>query len=242
MGPLVVVVVIIRLANADIYVEIDKFPKEGETIYAKTGQTLAGGKGANQAICGAMLSYPTYFVGQIRKDAHGKLILEALEGRWGSHQSFERFPTQVLPEFYLIVKSDSSGLTATPKLSSISGAKTKTSSIDASIQTSSSREADRSGELSISNVSDVENEWVEQDEPVVYYQSSSRWLEGTQTCQIQSREIWGDMWRWGGGGGGEDSSEEELSPETDFNDFRVLIYLRKCNDESYAELQSCRSV
>ncbi|KAL4571825.1 hypothetical protein LXL04_018590 [Taraxacum kok-saghyz] len=52
---------------------------------------------------------------------------------------------------------DSSGLTATPKLSSISGAKTETSS-----------EADRSGELSISNVSDIENEWVEQDEPGVY--------------------------------------------------------------------------
>ncbi|KAI3782771.1 hypothetical protein L2E82_12827 [Cichorium intybus] len=63
---------------------------------------------------------------------------------------------------------DSSGLTATPKLSSISGAKTETSSMDASIRTSSSREADRSGELSISNVSDVENEWVEQDEPGVY--------------------------------------------------------------------------
>ncbi|GJW56581.1 Brevis radix-like protein 4 [Tanacetum coccineum] len=54
---------------------------------------------------------------------------------------------------------DSSGLTTTPKLSSISGAKTEISSMDASIsRTSSSREADRSGELSISNVSDIENE------------------------------------------------------------------------------------
>ncbi|GKD12367.1 Brevis radix-like protein 4 [Tanacetum coccineum] len=64
---------------------------------------------------------------------------------------------------------DSSGLTTTPKLSSVSGAKTEISSMDASIsRTSSSREADRSGELSISNVSDIENEWVEQDEPGVY--------------------------------------------------------------------------
>ncbi|CAH1432053.1 unnamed protein product [Lactuca virosa] len=67
---------------------------------------------------------------------------------------------------------DSSGLTATPKVSSISGSGVKTettSSMDASIRsTSSSREADRSGELSISNVSDIENEWVEQDEPGVY--------------------------------------------------------------------------
>ncbi|KAJ8750913.1 hypothetical protein K2173_016094 [Erythroxylum novogranatense] len=61
-----------------------------------------------------------------------------------------------------------SGQTSTPKLSSISGAKTETSSMDASIRSSSSRDADRSGELSISNASDMETEWVEQDEPGVY--------------------------------------------------------------------------
>jgi hypothetical protein len=63
---------------------------------------------------------------------------------------------------------DSTGLTSTPKLSSISGAKTETSSMDASIRSSSSREADCSGELSVSNASDMETEWVEQDEQGVY--------------------------------------------------------------------------
>ncbi|KAK6157493.1 hypothetical protein DH2020_011741 [Rehmannia glutinosa] len=72
--------VVVGSANADIYVEIDRLPKEGETVSAKTGQTLAGGKGANQAVCGGKLEYPTYFVGQVGKDAHGKLITEALEG------------------------------------------------------------------------------------------------------------------------------------------------------------------
>lgn len=61
-----------------------------------------------------------------------------------------------------------SGLASTPKLSSISGAKTETSSVDASARTSSSREGDRSGEHSVSNASDMETEWVEQDEPGVY--------------------------------------------------------------------------
>ncbi|XP_071907299.1 ribokinase isoform X2 [Coffea arabica] len=72
--------VVVGSANADIYVEIDRMPREGETISAKTGQTLAGGKGANQAVCGGKLAYPTYFVGQVGEDAHGKLISEALEG------------------------------------------------------------------------------------------------------------------------------------------------------------------
>lgn len=72
--------VVVGSANADIYVEIDRLPKEGETVSAKSGQTLAGGKGANQAVCGGKLDYPTYFVGQIGDDAHGKLIAEALGG------------------------------------------------------------------------------------------------------------------------------------------------------------------
>lgn len=72
--------VVVGSANADIYVEIERLPKDGETISAKTGQTLAGGKGANQAACGGKLAYPTYFVGQVGEDAHGKLVTEALKG------------------------------------------------------------------------------------------------------------------------------------------------------------------
>ncbi|KAK1417420.1 hypothetical protein QVD17_26547 [Tagetes erecta] len=52
--------------------------------------------------------------------------------------------------------NDSFGLAVTPKLSSISCTKTETSSLD------------HSGELSVSKVSDVDNEWVEQHEPGVY--------------------------------------------------------------------------
>ncbi|RLN03310.1 protein Brevis radix-like 1 [Panicum miliaceum] len=66
---------------------------------------------------------------------------------------------------------NSVGLASTPKLSSISGAKTETSSVDASVRTSSSpEEVDQSGELSasVSNASDQEREWVEEDEPGVY--------------------------------------------------------------------------
>lgn len=70
--------VVVGSANADIYVEIDRIPREGETVAARTGQTLAGGKGANQAACGARLSHPTYFIGQVGKDAHGTLIRDAL--------------------------------------------------------------------------------------------------------------------------------------------------------------------
>ncbi|XP_017979256.1 PREDICTED: protein Brevis radix-like 2 isoform X1 [Theobroma cacao] len=89
---------------------------------------------------------------------------------------------------------DSAALASTPKLSSISGAKTETSSVDGSVRTSSSREADCSGELSISNASDMETEWVEQDEPGVYI--TIRALPGG-TRELRrvrfSRERFGEM-------------------------------------------------
>ncbi|KAL6006371.1 hypothetical protein ACLOJK_037322 [Asimina triloba] len=71
--------VVVGSANADIYVEIQRLPRVGETISAKAAQNLAGGKGANQATCAAKLFYPTYFIGQVGRDAHGKLITDALD-------------------------------------------------------------------------------------------------------------------------------------------------------------------
>lgn len=81
---------------------------------------------------------------------------------YSSSDSLDHQPGQ--PRQY---RDSSTGVTSTPKLSSISAAKTEVSSMDASMS-SSSRDADRSGELSISTVSDLESEWVEQDEPGVY--------------------------------------------------------------------------
>lgn len=107
---------------------------------------------------------------------------------YSSSDSLDHHPMQPR-HFY-----DSGGLTSTPKLSSISGAKTETSSMDASIRTSSSREADRSGELSVSNASDLETEWVEEDEPGVYI--TIRALPGG-TRELRrvrfSRERFGEM-------------------------------------------------
>ncbi|PIA30056.1 hypothetical protein AQUCO_05700039v1 [Aquilegia coerulea] len=70
--------VVIGSANAEIYFEIDKLPKLGETISTNSSQILVGGKGVNQAACGGKLCYPTYFIGHIGDDTNGKLIKEAL--------------------------------------------------------------------------------------------------------------------------------------------------------------------
>jgi ribokinase len=74
-------IVIVGSANADIYVEIDRLPLEGETISARSGRTLPGGKGANQAFCSGRLSRSdnsTYLIGRVGSDAHGRLLEDSL--------------------------------------------------------------------------------------------------------------------------------------------------------------------
>ncbi|KAG2728717.1 hypothetical protein I3843_01G212700 [Carya illinoinensis] len=107
---------------------------------------------------------------------------------YSSSDSLDHHPMQSRHFF------DTAGLASTPKLSSISGAKTETSSVEGSVRTSSSREAERSGELSVSNASDLESEWVEEDEPGVYI--TIRALpDGTRELRRVrfSRERFGEM-------------------------------------------------
>ncbi|KAL9235487.1 hypothetical protein vseg_010242 [Gypsophila vaccaria] len=89
---------------------------------------------------------------------------------------------------------ESYGLASTPKLSSISAAKTETSSVDASARSSLSRDVDHSGELSVSNASDMESEWVEQDEPGVYITLRALPNGSRELRRVRfSRERFGEM-------------------------------------------------
>ncbi|CAJ1338543.1 unnamed protein product [Effrenium voratum] len=81
--------------NADIIIEINRFPKKGETLSARspdTGIMVPGGKGANQAVAAARLSAGTgrqaKFVCQFGNDSHAfKLEQDRMvEHRRGNQQ------------------------------------------------------------------------------------------------------------------------------------------------------------
>ncbi|KAG6521389.1 hypothetical protein ZIOFF_018506 [Zingiber officinale] len=87
---------------------------------------------------------------------------------------------------------DSSILTTTPKLSSISGSKTETSSTDASTRASSSpKELDQSEEIfsSVNNGSDMEREWVEEDVPGVYITIRELPRGIRELCRVRFRSV-----------------------------------------------------
>lgn len=79
-------IVVVGSANADIYVEVNRLPLVGETVAARAGRSLAGGKGANQAACGGRLALgATYLVARVGDDANGRLLEGALADAGGVH-------------------------------------------------------------------------------------------------------------------------------------------------------------
>ncbi len=60
--------VVVGSINADMVLQVERMPEEGETLAASSLQTFPGGKGANQAAAAGKLGYPTYFIGQVRRD------------------------------------------------------------------------------------------------------------------------------------------------------------------------------
>jgi ribokinase len=72
-------ILVVGSANMDLVVSTERFAQPGETIFGKKFEIFPGGKGANQAVCCALLGSKTFFVGKIGKDDFGKKIFQNLE-------------------------------------------------------------------------------------------------------------------------------------------------------------------
>ncbi|OIW03470.1 hypothetical protein TanjilG_14695 [Lupinus angustifolius] len=106
------------------------------------------------------------------------------------YSSLDSFDHQSMQSQHFI--DSATGMSSTPKVSIISMAKTELSSVDASIISSSSRDVDRSSDLSMSNASDLETKWVEKDGPGDYI--TIRALQGgKRELRRVSREKFGEV-------------------------------------------------
>lgn len=64
----------------DLSSQVEKLPKPGETIKAKSFQMAPGGKGSNQAIAAARLGADVTFVTKIGKDVIGEMAMDVFKG------------------------------------------------------------------------------------------------------------------------------------------------------------------
>jgi len=71
-------IVVIGSLNMDLVVRAPRLPASGETLLGETFQTVAGGKGANQAVAAARLGARVAMVGRVGSDAFGARLLAGL--------------------------------------------------------------------------------------------------------------------------------------------------------------------
>jgi ribokinase len=71
-------IVVVGSANVDLVVTMANLPAPGETVLAREGRVLPGGKGSNQAIAAARLGRSVAMIGRTGRDPGGELLRAAL--------------------------------------------------------------------------------------------------------------------------------------------------------------------
>jgi ribokinase len=71
-------IVVLGSVNTDLVLHCAAFPSPGQTVHGRDFQSLAGGKGANQAVAAARLGAAVSFVGCVGDDAFGRAARQSL--------------------------------------------------------------------------------------------------------------------------------------------------------------------
>lgn len=67
-------ILVVGSANMDLVAKTRRFPEPGETVFGGEFGMFPGGKGANQAVCGAKLGGRVTFLGKTGKDVFGEKL------------------------------------------------------------------------------------------------------------------------------------------------------------------------
>lgn len=73
-------ITVVGSINIDLVTRVSRLPREGETISGHSFQSIAGGKGANQAVCAARLGGVVQMVGRLGEDAFAEQLKAELDG------------------------------------------------------------------------------------------------------------------------------------------------------------------
>ena len=72
--------------NADLVIQMDRYPGPGETVAAKSFTQFSGGKGANQAVACGRLDAMVSMFGAVGKDIFASKLLQSLKESHVNHQ------------------------------------------------------------------------------------------------------------------------------------------------------------
>ena len=71
-------IVVLGSLNMDLVARMERLPRAGETVSGQTFETIAGGKGANQAVAAARMGARVVLIGRLGDDAFGGVLRQNL--------------------------------------------------------------------------------------------------------------------------------------------------------------------
>ncbi|MEN8143625.1 MAG: ribokinase [Gemmatimonadota bacterium] len=130
-------IVVVGSSNTDFVVRVPDIPSPGETVLGSTFATVAGGKGANQAVAAARLGAAVTFVARVGSDAWGDAALQACAAEGINTEYMVRDPET--PSGVALIAVDDRGENA---IAVATGANGRLSSADVEAALPAIREAD----------------------------------------------------------------------------------------------------
>ena len=101
-------VLIVGSINVDLVMTTERVAKVGETVRGTDFKTVAGGKGANQAVAAARLGAKVKMLGAVGNDGYADMMLDGLEKDGIDTSGIERFDTSTGVAVIVVCNGDNS--------------------------------------------------------------------------------------------------------------------------------------
>lgn len=101
-------IAVVGSINVDLVMTTERVAKVGETVRGTDFKTVAGGKGANQAVAAARLGAEVKMLGAVGNDSYADLMLDGLEKDGVDTSAVERFNTSTGVAVIVVCNGDNS--------------------------------------------------------------------------------------------------------------------------------------
>lgn len=101
-------ILVVGSINIDLVMNTERVARVGETVRGTSFNTIAGGKGANQAVAAARLGAKVKMLGAVGNDAYGNVLVEGMQKDGIDVSGIERFDTSTGVAVIVVCNGDNS--------------------------------------------------------------------------------------------------------------------------------------
>lgn len=107
-------VTVVGSVNVDRTIEVERFPRPGETLLASSLTSSMGGKGANQAVAAAKSGAPVAIIARIGTDSDGSQAMDSLRRAGVNVDGVHRVPNATTGSAWITVSASENTILVVP--------------------------------------------------------------------------------------------------------------------------------